>query len=193
MHKVHDGYPGDLTQGLMELGAPVCTPKNPNCDACPCVPWCLAHAEGQPERFPQSKKRVKPKPMSGVSAVVMREGKVLACQRSGEGLLGGLWEPVMGETVGGEADGEALERVLAQRVGLEGVEAREMGVVTHVFSHRRLTCRVFLVEVKGACSVRAGEGYQATRWVSSMGGVAWSVLGKKLLRCAGAQELLEPS
>ena len=193
MHAAHGGDAGDLTQALMELGAMVCTPRKPNCETCPVSLWCVASREGDPERFPQSKKRVKPKPMSAVSAVVVGGGKVLACQRSGEGLLGGLWEPVMGEIGDDEKTSEAVVRALRERAGLEGLSAVEAGEVTHVFSHRRLTCRVYLVEVEAPRTVKAGEGYQALRWVGDMDRVAWSVLGQKLLRCAGAPSFLEPS
>lgn len=193
MHAVHDGDPGDLTQALMELGATVCTPRNPSCASCPCVSLCAAYREGEVARFPESKKRVKPKPMSAVSAVVVADGKVLACQRSGEGLLGGLWEPVMAEVPAGERGEAILRAVLARRAGLEGVGAREMGQVTHVFSHRRLSCWVYLVELQRVRPVNPGEGYQTMRWVGDLESVAWSVLGKKLLDCAGAPDLLESS
>ena len=40
------------TQGLMDLGALVCVPRNPQCAACPLQAHCVAHAEGAPERYP---------------------------------------------------------------------------------------------------------------------------------------------
>ena len=39
--------PGDLNQALMELGATVCTPKNPRCSSCPVSKHCLAYAQAQ--------------------------------------------------------------------------------------------------------------------------------------------------
>ena len=39
--------PGDFNQALMELGATICTPQNPNCSACPISKSCLAYEEVQ--------------------------------------------------------------------------------------------------------------------------------------------------
>ena len=184
-HEERAGYPGDLTQALMELGATVCTPKNPGCDACPWGQACQARAQGEPDRYPQGKKRPKPKPMHGVCGVVIASGRVLAAQRSGEGLLGGLWEPVMGQVEEAGAGPLALARVMRERSGVDLMGWKKMGRVTHLFSHRRLTCEVYLAMPAGPPpSVVLGDGYQAWRWVGDLEEVAWSTLGKKLLECA---------
>jgi A/G-specific adenine glycosylase len=183
-HDVHAGYPGDLTQALMELGATVCTPKKPRCGTCPWGQACVARAQGEPERYPQGKKRPKPTPTHGVCGVVVAGGRVLAAQRSGEGLLGGLWEPVMGQVDEGEVGLGELARVMRERSGVDLKSWKKMGSVTHVFSHRRLTCAVYLARVDSPPSVTLGEGYQALRWVADLGEVAWSTLGKKLLERA---------
>ena len=47
------------TQGVMDLGATVCTPRQPACHACPLQADCVAHAQGQPERYPVKTKKVK--------------------------------------------------------------------------------------------------------------------------------------
>jgi A/G-specific adenine glycosylase len=59
---VDDGNPGDFNQALMELGATVCTPKNPNCSICPISSHCLAfnevkqYKEGNRNKFLNVKK-----------------------------------------------------------------------------------------------------------------------------------------
>ena len=97
----------------------------------------------------------------------------------------------MGELEDGEDPGVAVSRVLQTRVGLEAPQVVDVGKVTHVFSHRRLSCQVYLVELESPCTVAPGEGYQAARWVGDLDRVAWSVLGQKLVRCAGVPALLE--
>ena len=47
------------TQGVMDLGATVCSTKKPRCESCPLVSSCVAHAEGSPERYPVKTRRLK--------------------------------------------------------------------------------------------------------------------------------------
>jgi len=82
--------PGDFNQAMMELGATVCFPKNPSCDACPLWNDCWARQRGWQERLPKSEKietvgRVE-------SAVVLRNAeKILLVQRSAGEWHEGLW------------------------------------------------------------------------------------------------------
>ncbi len=47
--------PGDWNQAVMELGAIICRPKNPNCEACPVSRWCESFKTGQVHRYPYPK------------------------------------------------------------------------------------------------------------------------------------------
>ena len=85
--------PGDFNQAMMELGATVCTPKNPTCGDCPLAGACVARRKGAQESFPV--KRVKKTlPVRRVKAVIVTDaaGRVLLVQNRGSGLLKGLWE-----------------------------------------------------------------------------------------------------
>ena len=83
--------PGDWNQALMELGATVCTPKGPRCEACPVEPWCAARAAGTvSERPAPAMKRVVPA-ATIVLSVIHREDQVLLERRAEGGLLGGRW------------------------------------------------------------------------------------------------------
>jgi A/G-specific adenine glycosylase len=88
--------PGDFNQGLMELGALICTPTpRPACDACPLAAGCAARAAGRQAALPV---RGKPAPAAArpalrhVAAWIERRGKVLVARRPAAGLYGGLWE-----------------------------------------------------------------------------------------------------
>ena len=87
------GRPGDFNQAMMELGALVCTPKSPDCGACPLRKRCQARAAGEPEAYPvrAAKKAV---PVRRRQAVVVTdgEGRVLLVQNAEGGLLKGLWD-----------------------------------------------------------------------------------------------------
>ena len=54
---LHAPRPGDWNQALMELGATVCTPKNPACERCPLKGECLAYARGTQALRPAPAKR----------------------------------------------------------------------------------------------------------------------------------------
>lgn len=156
--------PGDLNQALMELGATLCTPKNPNCPGCPVRPHCDAHLHGDAERLPIKKKKTKPKPMRAVAAWIERGGKILTVRRPEKGLMAGLWELPGGEI--GPKD-EAKDRVggiLRDAVGLEIRDVQSVGRIEHLFTHRRLEVDVFRCRADKGGRVRRVE-LQAHRWI----------------------------
>ena len=85
--------PGDFNQAMMELGALVCTPKNPSCAKCPLARACAAQRDGTQEKYPVKAKK-KELPVRKVTSVIIRDarGRVLLVQNRDGGLLKGLWE-----------------------------------------------------------------------------------------------------
>src|SRR6185436_8512395 len=84
---------GDYAQAMMDLGATVCTPRNPSCVICPLIAGCRARrqgiAEGLPRRAPKADKPTR----RGLAFVLMRkDGAVLLRKRPPKGLLGGMDE-----------------------------------------------------------------------------------------------------
>jgi len=77
------------TQGLMDLGATVCTPKNPDCPACPMSDLCRGRAE--PARYPVKTKKLKRGRRENWWLWLEREGRVLLQQRPDKGVWAGLW------------------------------------------------------------------------------------------------------
>ena len=88
-----EGRPGDYAQALMDLGASVCTPRNPGCLACPWQSACEGLAQGIAESLPRRAPK-RPRPLRyGVAFWLMRaDGAVLLRRRPDEGLLGGMIE-----------------------------------------------------------------------------------------------------
>jgi A/G-specific adenine glycosylase len=79
------------TQGLMDLGATVCTVRRPACDACPAHAMCRGRASGAPERFPVKTRRLKRGKRAGVLLWLQDRDRVWLVQRADSGVWAQLW------------------------------------------------------------------------------------------------------
>lgn len=82
--------PGDFAQGLMDLGATICTPAAPRCDLCPVADCCSAFITGRVPEFPAAKERKARPVRRGTAWWIERDGKVALVRRPPRGLLGGM-------------------------------------------------------------------------------------------------------
>jgi A/G-specific adenine glycosylase len=156
--------PRAFNQALMDLGATVCTPRNPACGPCPWRACCAAYAAGDPARYPvKHAPRSLPFQVIGVGVVLDAAGRVLIDQRLNEGLLGGLWEFPGGKQEEGEAITATIARELAEELAITVAVGEELVVVEHAYSHKRLRFVVHL------CRWLEGEpqplASQQVRWV----------------------------
>ncbi len=134
---------GDYAQGVMDLGATVCTPKSPTCESCPWADDCIAHAKGIAAELPVKAKKAKRPTRYGAAFVVTRpDGAVLLRRRADKGLLGGMMEfPGTAWGVKGEWLAHAP---------LKAKWSRAAGIVTHTFTHFHLELEVFSASVSKA-------------------------------------------
>lgn len=79
------------TQGLMDLGATVCLPRAPRCDACPVAACCRARAEGDPARYPVKSRRLVRRARSSAWLDLRWQGRVFLVRRAASGIWSGLW------------------------------------------------------------------------------------------------------
>jgi len=134
------GSPAALNEGLMELGALVCTPRAPRCEACPWRERCVARREGSVGRIPVVPAKAA-RPTVRWDTIVMQDARGLVLERRGEsGLWAGLWQtPTIEHAVGDDADG--FDAVRAWR-GITGITpAGSFKVVT---SPRTVRFRVWV-------------------------------------------------
>jgi A/G-specific adenine glycosylase len=82
--------PGDFVQAMMDLGAAICRARKPRCDACPLTSSCAAFASGNPDSFPEPRKRAARPHRHGVAYWIERSGSVWLVRRPATGLLGGM-------------------------------------------------------------------------------------------------------
>lgn len=131
---------GDFAQAMMDLGATVCTPRNPRCEICPVRTDCLGREN--PGNFPS--KPVKPvhPERQGTAWWISCDDHVLLVTRPPKGLLGGM-------------------RALPTTDWSENLDApmpfngdwRRYGIVTHVFTHFRLGLSVMGINVESGCKL----------------------------------------
>ena len=86
-------HAGDFNQAMMELGATLCLPKNPQCLLCPVAKLCQARAQGLQHEFPAKKAKAKNVEIERAAFWIERDGRVLAWQRPATArLMPGFWE-----------------------------------------------------------------------------------------------------
>jgi A/G-specific adenine glycosylase len=128
------------TQGLMDLGATVCTRANPSCGRCPLAGLCIARRRGWQERLPAKRAR-RALPQKSVTWLVLRhEGRVLVERRPAPGIWGGLWCFPSGKEKRGD---------------------RALAPIEHGFTHFRLRIRPLLRQVS-----RKENAGRERRWMS---------------------------
>jgi A/G-specific adenine glycosylase len=129
--------PGDYAQAVMDLGATICTPRNPACGICPWVQACEARAAGVQADLPLKSPKAEKPLRRGTLWLGHRDGALLLERRSDRGLLGGmLGIPGDGwDGAGGPAPAEA--------------PWQEIGEVRHTFTHFHLILRVLVAPVPG--------------------------------------------
>jgi A/G-specific adenine glycosylase len=122
--------PGDWNQALMDLGATVCTPRNPRCTECPVARHCQALALGKQDKIPAAKATVRPRVERRAFAVVRRGDALLLVRNPETGLLAGLWL-----LPGGDA-ARPLPEVVLEQAGVHVRPRGEAATARHQFSHR---------------------------------------------------------
>ena len=142
------------TQGMMDLGATVCTRAHPRCDACPVREDCVARRDARTGALPAPRPR-KPLPRRAIAVLLLeREERVLLEQRPALGIWGGLWSlPEM------PLDAKVGDHV-ALRFGLAAVSSDRLPAIEHAFTHFRLTMHPLRVPVKDKPSALRAPGVE---------------------------------
>ena len=133
----------EYTQGLMDLGATVCTRTRPTCDACPLASDCVARREGTTDRLPGRKSSRPAREREVAMLVIVSRGEVLVEKRPAAGIWGGLWS--LPEVPVGTDPAKRVRRDYGLRV--EAVE--DLEPFRHAFTHFTLAVRPWLVRAMG--------------------------------------------
>ncbi len=145
----------DFAQSLFDLGATICTPRNPACAICPWMAGCAGRRQGIAATLPvKAAKPVRPHRFGAAFLLTDASGRVLLQRRPPTGLLGGMTE-LPGTTWRPEPWGEPEAAAHAPA----RADWRRLGSVLHVFSHFALTLDVYEGSVEAVPAARLQQGF----------------------------------
>ena len=158
MELIDINHPSEFNQGLMELGALVCTPTSPKCLLCPVREYCTAFNEGNPEELPVKTKKVKTKSLHYDVFVVQNEkGQFLLEKRPETGLLANMWQfPMFEQNSKAEHTNESL---LSTNYRVALINREKLFTFKHIFSHLVWHMDSYIIGVK-----QKGEAQENGLW-----------------------------
>jgi len=133
------------TQGLMDLGAMLCTRPPPRCGACPLQTTCVAWKSGRVDELPVARPRTQTPRRSAQMLILLQGNQVLVEQRPGAGIWGGLLSLPQFDQV--EELDTALKRLVPQ------AHAQPLPPRRHAFTHFTLQFTPYLAQVERPLTV----------------------------------------
>jgi len=128
------------TQGMMDLGATLCSSKNPACMTCPLATRCVARALGSPEKFPVKSRKLKRSAQSiWLLWAIAEDGAVWLSQRPTPGVWAGLYCLPLFE------DRQALQAVVGQP---QESALQDLPPFKHVLTHKDLYLHPALIRLQ---------------------------------------------
>jgi A/G-specific adenine glycosylase len=162
-----------LNQSLMELGALICSPRNPQCLICPVQKLCVAFKENRMEQLPNLGKREAATARHFVAFVIERDGKFLVQQRPIGIVNAHLWEFPNYETNGEKKD---AQEIFDSAFDFKAVKFQPLCTIKHSITRYRMTLEAFHIRLKNPPKKLAGV------WLSpkEFDSLAFSSAHKKL-------------
>jgi len=145
------------TQGMMDLGATLCTRSKPLCAACPLRDDCRAHIEGRQGELPTRKPKKAIPERDTVMLLIEHDGRVLLQQRPPVGIWGGLW--CLPELPHGQDVSAACHDQFGVVAGVQQTQP----TLVHTFTHFRLTITPVIVQSTDMVTSVREDGH---RWFS---------------------------
>lgn len=138
------GHCSALNQSLMELGALVCSPRQPQCTACPVRQQCVARRTGRVDQLPNLAPRPSASARTFVAFAAEHRGRWLVRQRPAGVVNAHLWEFPNVETTGEESETHTAAREL---LGVEPAQLVPLPVVRHSITRYRITLQGYRVRL----------------------------------------------
>lgn len=179
---------GLFNQALMEIGSLVCTPREPDCAACPLARECRSRAEGLVEQIPAPKRRPKYEDITEAAVVVRHGAQVLVRLRGPDERWAGLWDfprfPLAAESPVERRD--ELRRKTAEHTGVSIEPGELLATIRHGVTRFRITLHCFEARRTPSATTARLAPQHATeqRWVAvpELETLPLSVTGRKLAK-----------
>ena len=123
--------PADYASAIMDLGATICTPKNPQCLLCPWQNYCKSQNFSDVEQIPFRMKVAKKEQTGAVFLIYNKQHEILIRKRTEKGLLSGLYEFPWSV--------DSFPLLNTKDTGLS---------ITHIFTHIKLTLKIYTLTVE---------------------------------------------
>jgi A/G-specific adenine glycosylase len=162
--------PGAFNQALMDLGALVCTPREPGCLVCPLSPFCQARRLGLQDQLPVSTPKAPPLPVTEAAVILVRDGRVLILERAPGGLWERFWEfPTVhleGVNPAGRPAGHGgnLREPIKLMTSLTSRIFPPCKTISYSVTRHRVKLIVHLARASSG-DVKPGPGFLSARWV----------------------------
>jgi A/G-specific adenine glycosylase len=166
-----------LNQSLMELGALICTPRQPLCGGCPIAKHCVAHREDRIDELPPLGRRILSTPRRFGAFIAQRRGLFLVRQRPAGVLNAHLWEFPTLELA---PDDSNLKRAARRALGVRPETLAPFATIKHSITRYRITLEAYRVTCSRTSRIPAAKG----RWLSGsrLQQLAFTSAHKKILR-----------
>nr|WP_320114332.1 A/G-specific adenine glycosylase [uncultured Desulfuromonas sp.] len=175
----------DYAQAIMDFGATLCTPRQPQCDSCPMTTLCQGFQQGIQEQLPRKRQRKAVPLRQEVAVLVEHNGRFAVRQRPLSGMLAGLWEFPSQSFEQAESERQLFAHAQVL-LGNENPQPVQMlGVVRHVYSHFRVDVTTYYVL---ADEIQARH-FSSCRWLTQAELANWPLHGshKKIVETLLAQ------
>ena len=174
---------GAFNQALMELGSELCTPKTPNCAACPVAAYCAAKIQGRTAEIPLAAKKTNYTDLIETAVVVRRASKFLIRQCQPGERWAGLWDfpRFASPSASHESWLPAATKHLHNWLGIKVEPVSQLATTKHSVTRFRITLHVLDARWIAGCQTSDNSSDQV-RWVTrtELHDLPLSVTGRKI-------------
>lgn len=149
--------PGRLNQALMELGATLCSPRDPDCSHCPVQEHCAAFRNGTQSSIPRPKTRVEITETTEVSIAICKGSEYLLRKRTAQERWAGMWDFIRFEIANDpKVDLERIGNTVLEWTGLNVEMTSQVAEIRHSVTRYRITLKCFIAD-RIAGRLKSGE------------------------------------
>jgi A/G-specific adenine glycosylase len=142
----------EFNQSLMELGALVCTPRQPRCGFCPIAKHCVAYRQDRIHQLPGLSRRIRATPRRFVAFIAQRRGRFLVRQRPAGVVNAHLWEFPNLELPPDDSD---LRRAARRALGVLPRTLELLATIKHSITRYRITLEAYQISGREAARIPA--------------------------------------